>query len=67
MIKDNTGKNEKGLRRSEGPFVPVNLLRAQEEQHEGKQNQRLNESQSDEKCKLDAGTRSGVPGKSFSH
>jgi hypothetical protein len=38
----------KGLRRSEGLSFRNNLLRAQEEQHEGEQNQRFNESQSNE-------------------
>jgi hypothetical protein len=38
-LKDNTATKKKGLRRSEGLFVAEMLLRAQKEQHEGKQNQ----------------------------
>src|SRR6476660_6755391 len=44
------------------------LLRGtKEEQHEGEQNQRLNERQSDEQCELDARPCAGVPGQSFGY
>jgi|SRR5579871_1664890 len=68
-IKDTTGvrPKRKGLRRSEGLFVSAILLRAQEEQHEGEQNQRFNEGQSNEECELDTGASSGITGQRFSH
>jgi hypothetical protein len=60
-------KKGKGPRRSEGLSFCVSLLRAQEEKHEGEQNQRLNEGQSDEECELNTCACSGIPGQRFSH
>src|SRR6478672_6754394 len=59
---------QKGLRRSEGLSCFRDLLlRAQEEQHEGEQNQRFNEGQSNKECELDTGACSGIAGQRFSH
>jgi hypothetical protein len=43
------------------------LLGTDEKQHEGEQNQRFNERQSDKQCQLNSRTRSGVARKRLCH
>ncbi len=65
--RNNESDRNKAFAAAKAFVNQTQLLGADEEQHEREQHQRLDEGEADEKCQLDARTRSRIAGQGFCH